>query len=147
MVFVGMESVNPETLKGYNKKQDVDDIAYCVKRFHSFGIMVHGMFIFGADEDNLLTIDETVNFALRNNIDTVQFALLTPLPGTKTYREFESAGRLLTRDWSLYDGHHVVFQPGQMSPLELQEAAIRAFKKFYSFRNIFKNLLFQDFLR
>lgn len=140
MVFVGMESVNPETLKGYNKKQDVDDIAYCVKRFHSFGIMVHGMFIFGADEDNLLTIDETVNFALRNKIDSVQFALLTPLPGTKTYREFESAGRLLTRDWSLYDGHHVVFQPGQMSPLELQEAAIRAFKKFYSFRNIFKNL-------
>jgi anaerobic magnesium-protoporphyrin IX monomethyl ester cyclase len=140
MVFVGMESVNPETLKSYNKKQDVEDIEYCIERFHKLGIMVHGMFVFGADEDSLQTIEETLDFALKNRIDTVQFLILTPLPGTKTFFDLEQDGRLLTRDWNLYDAHHVVFQPQQMSPYELQKATIQAFKKFYSIPNILKNL-------
>ncbi|CEO88600.1 B12-binding domain-containing radical SAM protein [Syntrophaceticus schinkii] len=145
MVFVGMESVNPETLKSYNKKQDVEDIEYCIQRFHNLGIMVHGMFVFGADEDSLQTIEETLDFALKNRIDTVQFLILTPLPGTKTFFDLEQEGRLLTRDWNLYDAHHVVFQPRQMSPYELQTATIQAFKKFYSIPNILKNLFTTGF--
>ncbi len=140
MVFVGMESVNPDTLKSFNKKQDVEDIVYCIQRFHELGIMVHGMFVFGADEDSLQTIEETLDFALKNRIDTVQFLILTPLPGTKTFFDLEQDGRLLTRDWNLYDAHHVVFKPQQMSPYELQKATIQAFKKFYSIPNILKNL-------
>jgi anaerobic magnesium-protoporphyrin IX monomethyl ester cyclase len=140
MVFVGMESVNPETLKSYNKKQEVEDIVYCIERFHRLGIMVHGMFVFGADEDNLQTIEETLDFALKNRIDTVQFLILTPLPGTKTFFGLEEEGRLLTRDWNLYDAHHIVFEPKQMSPYDLQKATIRAFKKFYSVSHIFDNL-------
>ena len=140
MVFVGMESINPETLKSYNKKQDVKDIEYCIQQFHNLGIIVHGMFVFGADEDSLQTLEETLDFALKNRIDTVQFLILTPLPGTKTFSELEQAGRLLTRDWNLYDAHHVVFQPAQMSPYELQKATVKVFKRFYSVPNIFKNL-------
>jgi len=145
MVFVGMESVNPATLKSYNKKQEVEDIVYCVRRFHQLGIMVHGMFVFGADEDSLQTIQETLDFALKNRIDTVQFLILTPLPGTRTFAELEREGRLLTRDWNLYDAHHVVFQPSQMSPYELQKATIRAFKKFYGLSHIFSNLFLTGF--
>lgn len=140
MVFVGMESVNPETLKSYNKKQEVEDIVYCIERFHQLGIMVHGMFVFGADEDNLHTIEETLDFALQNRIDTVQFLILTPLPGTRTFYDLEEQGRLLTRDWNLYDAHHVVFEPRQMSPYDLQKDTIQAFKKFYSLSHIFENL-------
>jgi radical SAM superfamily enzyme YgiQ (UPF0313 family) len=140
MVFVGMESVNPETLKSYNKKQEVEDIAYCIERFHQLGIMVHGMFVFGADEDNLQTIEETLDFALKNRIDTVQFLVLTPLPGTKTFFDLQEEGRLLTRDWNLYDAHHVVFEPRQMSAYDLQKDTIQAFKKFYSLSHIFENL-------
>jgi anaerobic magnesium-protoporphyrin IX monomethyl ester cyclase len=145
MVFVGMESVNPETLKSYNKKQEVEDIVYCVQRFHEMGIMVHGMFVFGADEDSLQTIQETLDFALKNRIDTVQFLILTPLPGTRTFSELEQGGRLLTRDWNLYDAHHVVFQPAQMSAYELQKATIQAFKRFYTLSHIFHNLFTTGF--
>lgn len=140
MVFVGMESVNPETLKSYNKKQEVEDIVYCIERFHQLGIMVHGMFVFGADEDSLETIEDTLDFALKNRIDTVQFLILTPLPGTKTFFDLEKEGRLLTRDWNLYDAHHVVFKPAQILPYELQKATTQAFKKFYSLSHIFENL-------
>ncbi len=140
MVFVGMESINQATLESYNKKQSVDDIINCVEKFHELGIMVHGMFVFGADEDSEQTIEQTLEFALEHRIDTVQFLVLTPLPGTGTYAELKREGRILTRDWSLYDAHYVVFKPRQMSPYQLQKATGIAFKKFYSFTSIFRNV-------
>lgn len=138
-VYVGMESINPKTLKNYNKRQEVSDIEYCVKRFHDYGIMVHGMFVFGSDEDTAETIEETVSFALKNHIDTVQFMILTPLPGTRTFAELEAAGRIFTREWSLYDAHHVVFTPAGMSAYSLQAETQEAFKRFYSLSNLFSN--------
>ncbi|MBO8127009.1 MAG: B12-binding domain-containing radical SAM protein [Firmicutes bacterium] len=139
-VYVGMESVNSKTLEVYNKRQDLADIELCVRKFHEYGIMVHGMFVFGSDDDTVSTIRETVDFALQNRIDTVQFLILVPLPGTPVYRQMEEENRLLTRDWNLYDGHHVVFRPAKMSPYELQMETEKAFKRFYSVRNTFKNL-------
>lgn len=138
-VYVGMESVNPETLKQYNKKQEVADIEYCIERFHQHGILVHGMFVFGADEDTVETLRETVRFALDKGIDTVQFMILTPLPGTRTFEDLDRTGRIFSYDWNLYDAHHVVFQPARMTALELQREAIRAFKEFYSLPNILRS--------
>ncbi len=139
-VFIGFESINPETLEAYNKKQNVEDIKESIKRFHDYGIRVHGMFIFGGEGDTKESLRETADFAIKARIDTVQFLILTPLPGTETFKQLEEEGRLLTRNWELYDGHHVVFQPERISPEELQEETIRAYKKFYSFRNWFSNV-------
>ena len=140
MVFVGMESINPQTLLSYNKKQGVVDIEFCIKKFHQYGIMLHGMFVFGSDDDTPQTIRDTAKFALKNRIDTVQFMVLTPLPGSRTYKEMEASGRLLTRDWNLYDAHNVVFEPNLMLASTLQEETIRAFKKFYGLRSLGQNL-------
>jgi len=139
MAFVGLESINPATLAALNKQQSVEDVRECVRRFHDSGIRVHGMFIFGSEADTVQTIRDTVDFALDAQIDSLQFAILTPLPGTPLFQQLESEGRLLTRQWTLYDGHHVVFQPARISPEELQRETIAAFKRFYSFRNIFGN--------
>ncbi len=139
MVYVGLESINPETLAAFNKQQSVEDVSECVRRFHEYGIRVHGMFVFGGEGDTVQTIRDTVDFALDSRIDSVQFLTLTPLPGTPLFQQLEDEGRLLTRQWDLYDGHHAVFQPAQMSPEQLQSETIAAFKRFYALRNIFKN--------
>lgn len=140
MAYVGLESINPAALAALNKQQSVEDVRECVRRFHEYGIRVHGMFIFGSEADTVQTIRDTVDFALDSRIDSLQFAILTPLPGTPLYQQLESEGRLLTRQWDLYDGHHAVFQPAQMSPHQLQTETIAAFKRFYAFRNVFKNV-------
>ncbi len=140
MVYIGLESINPATLQAYNKKQDVADIKESILRFHDQKIRVHGMFILGGDGDTKESIEETVDFAIKARIDTVQFLTLTPLPGSATFNQLAAEGRLLTRNWELYDGHHVVFQPEKISPEQLQEAVIKAHKKFYSFRNWWSNV-------
>jgi len=135
MVYCGFESVNPATLDAYNKHQSVRDIRDSVRAFHEYGIHVHGMFVLGADTDDKDTFQRTVDFALGNEIDTVQFLMLTPCPGTPFYERMVAQGRLLTDDLSLYDGHHCVIQPTLMSPYELQMGVYRAMARFYSARH------------
>jgi radical SAM superfamily enzyme YgiQ (UPF0313 family) len=134
-MLIGFESVNPESLAFYNKKQDIDDIKYCVKSLHEHGIRVHGMFVLGSDADDVNTAKETVKFCHDTKIDSVQFSVLHPLPGSRLYDILESAGRIFTKKWSLYDGSHVVFNPMKMTPIELQDKFLWAWKKFYSLRN------------
>lgn len=145
VVFVGLESINPDTLKAYNKSQTVEDIRDCVINFHRYGIKVHGMFVFGAEEDNPQVIRDTVKFSRQLDLDSLQYLILTPLPGTPVYEELEAQNRLICQDWSRYDAHHAVFLPRQMTPYELQLETFKAMKRFYSWPSVFKRLVKADF--
>jgi radical SAM superfamily enzyme YgiQ (UPF0313 family) len=140
-VYVGIESASPAALEGFNKHQSVGDIERAIREFRRRGIRIHGMFIFGADEDTPETLRETVRFARRQGIASAQFMILVPLPGTPVFSQMEREGRILSRDWSLYDAHHVVFRPKRMSPLELQVEAIKAFGAFYTLGSAIRRLV------
>jgi len=132
-LYLGLESANPETLKAYRKSQTVEDIEHAVEVIHKHKIKVHGMFVMGSDEDDKESIRETVRFAKRTGIDTVQFMILTPIPGSETYEDMCREGRIFVHDWTKFSGQHVVFRPKKMAPYRLQkEAGIKATKKFYS---------------
>lgn len=141
IVFIGFESINPLTLKVYNKKQTLDDIKNAIEAFHRYGIKIHGMFVLGSDEDGVATIRATACFAKKTGIDTVQFLILTPLPGTKVYQGLKEEGRIIDPDWSRYDAHHTVFQPELMTAYELQIETFRAMKDFYNWPSIARQLL------
>lgn len=131
-VYVGFESVNPATLQEYDKRQTVEEIARSMEVFREHKIRVHGMFVIGSDHDTPTTIWDTLRFARKHRIDTVQFMMLTPLPGTEFFSELDDQKRILSRDWSLYDGHRAVFIPRKMSPVTMQKNTIAAMSQFYS---------------
>jgi radical SAM superfamily enzyme YgiQ (UPF0313 family) len=144
-LYIGFESINPKTLAAYNKKQDVKGIVDCIRKVKEHGIHIHGMFVLGADTDDKTTIKETADFAIKLGIDTVQFVILTPLPGTPFFEEMKRDGRLLHTDWSKYDAHHVVFKPNLIDPVTLQIETIKAMGKFYSWKYILKHLVKFEF--
>ena len=131
-VFVGLESIDAHSLEQYHKHQTVADIRLAIERFHQHGIQVHGMFMFGSDSDSVETIRATSRFAISEGIDTVQFAVLTPLPGTPLFSQMQQSGRLLSRDWSLYDAHHAVFRPTRMSAARLAAETVQGMARVYS---------------
>jgi len=137
-VYVGFESINPRTLKLFQKKQDLAKIERSIERFHSHEIRIHGMFVVGSDEDDVETIEATAEFALKNDIDSIQFMILTPIPGSPDWEQLYAHGDkyVISKNWQFYDGHHVVHQPRRMTPYELQVGAIDAMAKFYSWRGI-----------
>lgn len=138
---IGFESINPQTLKIYNKQQSVQDIKYCIKKLHDYGIGIHGMFMFGSDMDSRKTIKSTVEFANHMEIDTVQFSVQTPGPGTLLYNNLMQQNRIFTHNWSLYDSHHVVYWPRKISAYDLQLHTFQALKDFYSYTNSAKLFL------
>jgi radical SAM superfamily enzyme YgiQ (UPF0313 family) len=140
-VFIGFESINPATLKAMNKSQTVEEIEDAIRALHSYGVRIHGMFIFGADQDDIATIRRTVKFAKKLKLESVQFMVLTPLPGTPVFKNMEEEGRLLFRDWGYYDAHHVVFRPKGMDYWQLQKETLKAMTKFYSWGQILGRLL------
>ena len=82
---------------------------------HERGIGIQGTFVFGFDNHTRDTFAETVDFAIGANIDLPRYAILTPFPGTPLFDRLKREGRILTEDWTLYDGQHVVYQPRQLS--------------------------------
>ncbi len=144
MVYIGFESINPKTLAAIRKQQSPEEIRHAIGAFHDHGIRIHGMFIVGADQDAHGSVAETMRFARRMRIDSVQFMMLTPLPGTETFRELEEAGRLLTREWHLYDGSYAVFRPRLMTAYDLQGDTLKAYSKFYSWASVVRRALNLD---
>jgi radical SAM superfamily enzyme YgiQ (UPF0313 family) len=128
-MYIGIESVSPETLKKFGKAHVFEAIPRCIENLHRHDIGVHGMFVVSAD-DTLATVSEIGDFAIATDIDTIQICALTPFPGTAAYAEYE--GRLLHREWRYFDGMHVVVEPSQCSAFQMQTAIVEQLQRFYS---------------
>ncbi len=103
-LFVGFETLTPENLKQSNKRQNLGrDYKAVTGRLHSLGIMINGSFVFGMDDDGDDVFRRTVDWAIEQGITTATFHIQTPYPGTRLYARMVSEGRMLTRDWNLYD--------------------------------------------
>ncbi len=141
-LFVGFESVNEATLRDMHKTFNrVDRYYKLIERFHRYGIMVIGSFVFGFDEDDTLVFSRTLRFIEDAKIDFAQFSVLTPLPGTEVFTKLEEEGRIFSHDWSRYDFAHVVYRPAKMTPQELQEGYNYVFRKFYTWPKILRRAL------
>jgi radical SAM superfamily enzyme YgiQ (UPF0313 family) len=140
-LLMGLESISPQNLrqsrKGFNSPEKYVQV---VERLHNHGIALQGCFVFGLDGDEPDIFFKTAEFAVQAKIDLPRFAVVTPFPNTALYKRLEAEGRILTRNWELYDAQHVVFQPARMSILELQEGVELAWKHAYSFRSIARRI-------
>lgn len=132
MVYVGIESSEPTALAAFNKKASITEMTKGVRNLRKAGILVHGMFVAGAESDTPESIRHCLKFAIRQRLSTVQFMILTPLPGTQDHDRLERSGRVFDRDWTHYDAHHTVHHPEGMSARRLQQEMLRAMKRFYS---------------
>ncbi len=140
-VFVGMESLDEESLeetnKSFNRVQKFEDE---IKMFHDHGIMVNPGIVFGFDHDDEAVFERAVEFLVKTRVELAYFNVLTPLPGTALYERYHRTGRIFDRDWAKYDGKHVVFYPSRMTPEQLQEGFFWANHQFYSIPSIWHRL-------
>jgi len=140
-VFVGMESLDEESLDETNKPFNrVHKFSQEIKMFHDHGIMVNPGIVFGFDSDDESVFERAVEFLTKNQVELAYFNVLTPLPGTALFDRYNKAGRIFDRDWAKYDGKHVVFTPSRMTPEQLQEGFHWANHQFYSLPNIWRRL-------
>jgi radical SAM superfamily enzyme YgiQ (UPF0313 family) len=138
-VFIGFESLSDGNLAAARKKTPrADDYARRVDILHQHGIQVNGSFVLGFDEDRQDAFARTVDWIERNRLECATFHILTPYPGTPLFRQMESEGRLLHKNWDLYDTAHVVFQPRHMTAEQLAEGYAWCYQQLFSHRSIWR---------
>lgn len=147
-MLVGFESLSEENITemGKNASNQVADYERKIRIFHKHKIGLIGCFVFGFDGDDEAVFKKTVKFIKRHNIETPQFTVLTPFPGTALRDQMEAEGRILHSDWKKYDVGNVVFQPKMMTPEELQAgynwACEQVYSKWAVFRRGLKSMLY-----
>ncbi len=140
-VGVGFESLSQETLKTMAKLPNhADRFRDAIDTFHRHGICVVGSFVVGNDEDTTAVFPALDRFTRTTGLDMMFPLISTPLPGSRLAEELEAEGRILSRNWSLYDCIHVVFQPKQMTPRHLARGHRWLWKRLYSFDSIAERL-------
>ncbi len=139
-LFVGFETLNPDSLLEQHKHQNLNrDYNAAIRRLHNLGVMVNGSFVFGMDHDDETVFERTVSWAIEQGIETATFHIMTPYPDTALYQRMEAQGRITTYDWNLYDTRHVVYQPTKMAPDALEAGYWRAYRDFYLWGSILKS--------
>jgi radical SAM superfamily enzyme YgiQ (UPF0313 family) len=140
-LFLGFETLSPETLASVGKRVNrPHEYFEVVQKLHDHGIAIDGSFVFGFDTDDAGVFERTLEFVHKAKLEVAYFSILTPYPKTRLHQRLAEANRLLSEDWSIYDGHHVVHRPAKLTPDQLLEGYQQVFREVYSFPSIFKRL-------
>ena len=140
-VFVGLETLSEENLQSAHKRNTLlhpDEYARRIDIFHQNGIQVNGSFVFGFDLDTPDVFERTIQWIEENRLECATFHVLTPYPGTPLFRQLDQEGRLLHKNWELYDTAHVVFRPKQMTPQELEQGYVWCYERLFSHTSIWR---------
>ncbi len=140
-LFIGFESINSESLDSVSKNQNNTKMyEKLISEIHSRGIMLNASLVFGLDGDKPDVFKNTLDWMVKNKVETMTAHILTPYPGTVIFEKYKSEGRIIDYDWQHYNTSHVVFKPKNMSHEELYNGYIWIYKEFYSFKNILKRI-------
>ncbi|MCL2622548.1 MAG: B12-binding domain-containing radical SAM protein [Planctomycetaceae bacterium] len=141
-LFVGLESFSPGSLADAGKTMNrLDDYKTIIDRIHAHKIMVQAGIVFGFENDEPEVFTHTLQACERLGIDGATVSILTPLPQTPIYRQLKAENRLLTDDWSAYNGKtRVVYMPKNMTAEELHAGYMNFRKKFYSAGSFFRRM-------
>jgi len=141
-LFLGLETISQASLDVANKRHNrAGEYAEVIRRFHAHGIAVQAGVVFGFDHDDRTIFRSTVEFYRSVGLDSATVSVLIPFPNTPIFQRLDAEDRILTRDWSKYNGKKdVVFQPALMSPRELLLGMEWAARQFYSLPSIVERM-------
>jgi radical SAM superfamily enzyme YgiQ (UPF0313 family) len=132
----GVESGLQELVDGCDKHLDLKKVVETVKMTKKAGIKVHLTFTFGLEGETKETIQKTIDFALAQDPDSVQFSIITPFPGTRYYDQLKEKGYLLTKKWSDFDGNRsAVIRTENLTTEDLVWALNHAYDSWHRYRD------------
>lgn len=131
---LGIESANPDVRDGASKKMRIKDIKNVVRTIQKADIRVIGNFIFGLPDDNLETMQETLDMAINLNCEFVNFYCAMAYPGSKLYEIAIKKGWKLPKEWHGFSQHSYDTLPlptKHISAKEVLKFRDDAFHKYY----------------
>ncbi len=129
-LLVGLETPSAAALKEAGKGfMSLEKVKEQIASFHRYGITVDSSFLFGFDQHTPEIFNMTYEFARETGVDSMHSVILIPFPGTRLFKKLDGEERILTRDWSKYDGTHAVYRPAGMTPSQLENGTWWFYRK------------------
>ncbi|RJP19974.1 MAG: radical SAM protein [Candidatus Omnitrophota bacterium] len=147
LVGVGIESGSRNTLKAIKKNWDLQMVQEKIHLLKQHGLIVFGFFILGFPNETHEDIEQTIEFAIRSELDRAYFGNFIPLPGSADFNRLIRDGELQLEaiDWNTYTTYFgkIPYHPPAISAAELMNAVRRATLRFYLRPKILYNFLRQ----
>jgi radical SAM superfamily enzyme YgiQ (UPF0313 family) len=141
-VNMGVESINPETLKGMNKRfNKVDKYGVMLENLRKRGISYSLNFIFGWDNETRDVFRATWDFLHQERVPVAYFNILCPEKGTMFYEEMKKEDRILRiEDIGRFPGEFCHLKPKNFTAEEMERNVQEMYSKFYSWKSMFRRL-------
>lgn len=141
-VNLGMESLDPATIEGMKKRQNVTrNYAEILRDLRRRGISYSLNFIMGWDTETRAVFSATRNFLREEKVPVAYFNLVTPEKGTAYYERMQRANRILhAEEIGRWPGEACHIQPTFCTPEELEAEVHKMYRDFYSFRSMLLRL-------
>jgi hypothetical protein len=137
-VFIGLESINPESLLGAHKKQNkIAEYRKMLLAWKQAGAIVFAGYIIGFPEDTPESVIHDIQVIQRElAIDLLEPHALTALPGSEDHQKLHRAGAYLDPDLNKYDLEHVTTKHQQMSTSQWEKLYRDTWKEFYTLEHM-----------
>jgi radical SAM superfamily enzyme YgiQ (UPF0313 family) len=100
----GLDSADARVLHQIRKPLKLANLEQVVAAARRLRIKTHMSVVLGLTGETAETLQRTFDYACTIDIDSVQFSLATPLPGTTMFAALQTQGALTAQGWSEYDG-------------------------------------------
>jgi len=136
--FIGMESINPESLIAAQKKQNnIAEYRNLLQAWHRVGVLTFAGYILGFPSDTPESILRDIRIIQKElPVDLLEFFILTPLPGSQDHKELVEKGVVLESDMNKYDTTYVTAPHAKMTAKEWQDIYNRAWEEYYSYEHV-----------
>lgn len=131
MAFLGIESVNQQSLDAMNKRTTIEMIKSACKMVDENGIAIFAGIIVGFPGETTEMVRKTIKFVQEIAPPFVQFTPITAFPGTPFFEEMKQKGRITTFNWKYYDLFHPMMHTEQLSRVEMYRLVGEAYAKYY----------------
>ena len=133
-VFVGLESINPESLQGAKKRQNkIWEYRVMLQAWRKQKVMTWAGLIIGFPTDTPELIARDIEIIKKElPLDILEFFFLTPLPGSEDHKVLYHKGVAMDPDMNKYDLEHVTTGHPRMSPDQWDKAYRDAYKRYYT---------------
>ncbi|MDE6688106.1 MAG: radical SAM protein [Lachnospiraceae bacterium] len=116
-LLIGLEAVNDEQLKEYNKQTSKNDNVLAIKHCHENNIVCNGLFVI-SHKSTKQDFRKLFDFIKENNLLWPLFGIFTPYKGTDAYEQYKD--QLINFKAKNRDGLHVTIPPEHMSAFMFQ---------------------------
>jgi radical SAM superfamily enzyme YgiQ (UPF0313 family) len=134
-VCLGIESGSSRVREDVRKRYRHDAIFKTVRAFREAGIYMLANYLFGLPEDDIDSMNETLNLALELNCEFANFYCAMAYPGSELYEKALSENLPLPKSWSGYSQYAYDFLPlptKYLSSSEVLKFRDEAFYKYFT---------------